>query len=344
MDWISFLEDRKIYYRTHGANVSQGQVVTHCPWCGLDDHSEHLSISLSGKGFRCWRNPKHSGKNPAKLIHALLGVSWAEAMEIAGQGKSLPSSFLGHLKGIMEKTEEVPKQKLVMPREFKEFKILPSAKPYIEYIHSRGFMIQDAHDYDVRYASIGDYKGRIVFPVYFNQELVGWTGRTIFKAEPVRYRTLTNDVEKAKQQGVIPAPYPITDYLLFFDVVAASDAHTIVLCEGPFDAWRVNVLGSSIGVVATCFFTSTASKKQLELLYNLLPKFETKLLLLDQNTFSKAERLKAELSSFDVKIRNLPDGIKDPGEIRNTHMLKSCLQSSGVPYRTDSAQTGALRK
>jgi hypothetical protein len=326
MDYLEFFDARKIYYRTHGPNTSQGQCVIHCPWCGISDPSEHLSVSLTGKGFRCWRDPSHSGKSPVKLIQALLGCSWEEARGIAGYEKNLPSDFLGHLKGLMSKSVVRTKQELTLLPEFKKFEGQHSSKLYVRYLSDRDFYEDDANAYGIRYATSGWGQGRIIFPVYFQKELVGWTGRTIYPQEVARYKTLTNDPEKAKKQGVIPAPYPISHYLLFFDRLTEVYAHTIVLCEGPFDAWRVNVLGEDQGIVSTCFFTSTMSSEQLNLLHGLLPRFKERYILLDQGTFSKAERMRADLVALDVVVKMLPPKIKDPGDIPNTHMLKMCLQ------------------
>lgn len=332
MDWVEFLDRHHIYYVTSGPNTSRGQISLQCPWCGVDDHSQHLSVNLNGKGFRCWRNPRqHSGKNPAKLIQALLGCSWEQASRLAGNERSVPDDFLNKLKSKFFKTEEVEEKRpeLRLPSEFKRFSGLPSARPYIAYLHDRGFLDRDisrSKGYDVYYASRGLYKGRIIFVVREYGEIVGWTGRTIYKDQMVRYKTLTHDLEKASERGEIPAPNPISHYLLFHDRLLYTPAHTIVLCEGPFDAWRVNLLGEVHGIVATCFFTSSCSEQQAGLLHSILPKFQNKYLLLDRNTFSKSQRLLSDLTTLSVSSRKLPPELKDPGEIQTSRELLRILQ------------------
>jgi len=329
MDWISFFDSRHIHYATSGPNVARGNVCIKCCWCGHDDPGEHLSINLAGKGFRCWRNPTHSGKNPAKLIQALINCSWEQAQQLAGQEKALPSDFLGKLKAAFVKPEKATqKQKLKLPVEFKPFSNKPSALPFWAYLKARGFSHDDglkANDYGIYYASQGNYKGRIVFTVTVDNELVGWTGRTIYKSDQVRYKTLTHDQEKANERGEIPAPAPISDYLLFHDRLDAARYGALVLCEGPFDAWRVNLLGDSIGVCATCFFTSTLSKQQLNRLHSILPRFGRKVLLLDEGTFAKSAKIRADLVTLDVEVCRLPIGIKDPGELLSTRVLNEVL-------------------
>lgn len=329
-DWIKFFNEHKIPYVASGPNVSKGRIAIHCPWCGIDDPSEHLSIKLNGPGFTCWRNKdKHWGKRPEKLIQALLKCSWDEAHRLAGNDREVPSDFMASLKAkLVVERQEKEKQILQLPKEFKHIGDTRSAEPYRAYLKDRGFVdedIEEAWEYGIFYATQGLYKGRIIFTVREQGELVGWTGRTIFQNETLRYKTLTHDEEKAQQRGEAPAPAPISDYLLFCDRIRNADADTLVLCEGPFDAWNTNILGGPLGVVASCFFTSTLSNQQMSLLHEILPRFKYRYLLLDQDTFSKSARMRADLAVFDVEAKYLPPAIKDPGEIKNTKMLEEVL-------------------
>jgi hypothetical protein len=330
MDWVSFLEANNIPYITRGPSVTKNHICIKCCWCGIADPSEHLSISLVGQGFRCWRQPLHSGKNPAKLIQALLGCSWEQATNLAGNAKTLPNDFLSKMKASLVKKEEVKMERVLsLPEEFKEFNKKPSCRMYAEYLRQRRFndknIFEDTKDYGIYYASKGLYKGRVIFTIVYDGQLVGWTGRTISANQMMRYDTLTHDAEKAYDRGEVPAPNPISHYLLFYDRIIDSNADTIILCEGPFDAWRVNLLGESLGVVSTCFFTSTLSEQQLNLLHEVLPKFKNRFLLLDENTFSKATRIKSDLITLGVQVKRLLDGIKDPGELISTRDLKNVL-------------------
>lgn len=324
-DWIGFFDSKHIHYAESGANVARGNVCIKCCWCGADDPGEHLSINLDGKGFRCWRNPSHSGKNPAKLIQALLGCSWEQASKLAGNERTLPSDFLGKLKAAFARPEKVEhKSKLKLPAEFKEFSNKPSAMPFWAYLKARGFSHEDvlkAKDYGVLYASQGSYKGRVIFTVQHCGELVGWTGRTIFRQQSVRYKTLTDDIEKARENDEVPAPAPISHFLLFYDRLVSGKFDTVILCEGPFDAWKVSILGQAEGIAATCFFTSTLSPEQTNLLHDILPKFRRKILLLDENTFTKSQRIRSQLIALDVQTKSLPFGIKDPGDLISKQQL-----------------------
>jgi hypothetical protein len=322
-DYIQFFEQHNIHYRTSGPNVGRNASVIKCVWCGAADESEHLVVSLEGKGFKCWRC-KNSGKNPAKLIQALLGCSWDQANSIAGNAKTLPNDFMLKVKSMLNKPEIIqPINKLKLPQEFKPFSRLPSCKIYLDYINSRGFAIKDAEDYGVRYASQGLYKGRVIFTVQFEGKLVGWTGRTVYSSDPARYKTLSHE----KSGDAYLAPKPISSFLLFYDHLVKTSFPTIVLCEGPFDSWKINVLGKYIGCISTCFFTSSISNEQLNLLHELLPKFQNRYLLLDQNTFSKAARIKSNMAALNIIVKRLPDGIKDPGDLNTVLQLQKLLNT-----------------
>ena len=215
-------------------------------------------------------------------------------------------------------------QALSLPPEFKSFRGAPSSRPYVQYLQKRGFSeleIARTQGYGIYYASQGEYKGRIIFTVWVDGNLVGWTGRTIYPTETLRYKTLSNNPEK----GPPTAPRPIGSYLLFWDKLKAPVPKTIVLCEGPFDAWRVNLLGARLGVVATCFFTNSLSREQIGLLHEILPKFENRVVLLDQGTFLQVSNIKSDLAAFDLTVRHLPPQYKDPAEIPDTETLKEVL-------------------
>src|ERR1700678_739755 len=96
-DWVAFLSSRNIHYETRGPNVAHGNVTVHCPFCGPADSSTHMSISIEGHGWRCWRNHSHKGKNPVRLVQAILGCSWEVANATVGNSSYIPSDFLSNV-------------------------------------------------------------------------------------------------------------------------------------------------------------------------------------------------------------------------------------------------------
>lgn len=225
-----------------------------------------------------------------------------------------------------QETAHSTKRKLRMPDTFLAIRDRPSAKPFIQYLRGRKFTDQQIFNmsrrYGMRYDSRGPFKGRIIFPVYYNGRLCTFTGRTIHKSVELRYKTLTEDPEKAEKAGVDPALGAIGEYLLWYDDLMDADADTICIVEGPFDALKVDVLGARHGVCATCFFTSQPSDRQIDLMHELLPRFRRRILIPDQNAEAMGLKTSGRIRALNVEIKMMPKNIKDPGEFCEHDLLR----------------------
>lgn len=324
-DWPNFLDRQGIEYITTGPNVARNNVNVHCPLCGAGDPSHHLGISLVGPWWGCWRDPAHRGTSVARLVQLLLGCSWEQAQRLAGESATLPGDLLGTIEALFAQSNPhlVPMRSLKMPEEFLAFANKPAERFYRSYLLRRGYSNKQidgiTKKYGLRYCKNGPFRGRIMFPVFYEGKLVTWTGRSIFQSDSLRYKTLTVDPDRASVLGQEPAAGNISDFLLWYDEVCTGPFDTLVIVEGPFDALRLNVLGDRHALIATCFFTAAPSRRQIDLLYRVLPKYKRRYLLLDEGTLSKSLALKNEfdwvLSSADVEVLYLPDGVKDPGEL-----------------------------
>ncbi len=310
-DWQEFLTSRHIDFRKAGLR----HVEIPCPLCGSDDPGTHMAISLEGQGWKCWRRPReHYGRSPIRLVQLLLGCSLEQAQVLVTGRTFTPTDFLSRVRAQL--SGEIPKAtvtSLTLPAEIVSIKDLPSARPYTNYLRSRGFTLAAVRPWDLHYATRGDFHGRIIFPVRTGGELMTWTGRTISRREPMRYLTL----------GRRYARGPISDYLLWFDQLQICNADTIVLTEGPFDALKINTLGARYGICSTCFFTASASNRQIDLLHKLLPRFQYRYLLLDQGTLPTAMRLQAQLASLGVRVAQLPPECKDPCDLTENNFTKA---------------------
>lgn len=326
-EWLPFLDAHHIFYATSGSNVSRGNVAVHCPFCGPADQSQHMSIAINGRGWHCFRQPEHSGKSPVYLVQALLGTTLDRARAIVGDSLFIPDGDF--MQAVMSKFEppsvDAPR-KLTLPEDFKPIVELPSTRRAIDYLTgpSRQFTRKQAltmtGNYDLRFATRGHFKGRIIFPVRYKRKLVTWTGRSIYPSEQLRYRTLSTDAELTDT----PALGPISDYLLFYDALVnnVDNSDTLILCEGPFDALKVRVIGRKYGIRATCFFTAAPSARQIDMLYDVLPFYRHRYLLLDRGTLSTTMRVWSELRSAKIEPLKLPDGVKDPGLLTRKQLLQ----------------------
>lgn len=326
-DWIRFLDSNHIEYSTKGANVSRGNIVVHCPWCGHEDEGTHLSVALNGRGYRCFRQPdRHRGKANARLVAALLGCSLEQAAKICGEQIYIPEDFMARVTDYInpKRVDSTKQESLRMPLEFRRFSTMPSCRPYETYLLSRGFreIYRFTELLDVRYCTSGFFHHRVMFPVRHEGKLMTFTGRSLDPQAPIRYLTLPTAGETTEKYGLQPALGPITDYLLWFDECAEADADTIYIVEGPMDAMKIWELGLDYGIVAVCVFTATASAGQIDKLHDLLPKFKNRFLMLDRDTLAVSMRLNAQLSGLGVINRILPLGVKDPGELKNAKFLQ----------------------
>lgn len=316
MDWPSFLTANHVSFVEKGRNVSRGNLAIKCPFC-VDDPSEHLNVSLSGRGFYCLRNRQHSGSE-ARLVQALMHTSYEQALMIVQGGRVLPDDWFGHVMSLVNVPVEEPVVRpLAWPDEFRQLDNKIRARPFWHYLqHSRNYNVRQIEQlwqrWRIAYCVQGAFHQRIIFPVYFEQRLATWTGRAVSPNVGLRYKTLTADSDKAADEGTPVALGPISNYLLFWDHLIDCDADTIVLCEGPFDALRIMTLGWDRGIVATCFFTAQPGPMQIDLLHELLPLYRHRHLMLDAGTWGTGMRVTDSLAALRVERLDLPLGIKDP--------------------------------
>ena len=326
--WSRFLNSNRIEYADTGPNTSRNNIVIHCPFCGAADKGHHMSINIDGKGWRCWRNHDHKGKAPTRLVQALLNVDWHRACEIVGR-PSAPDNFIARVRAELGPAPQLEQRTLKLPKEFKPFTGLPSSRPFENYLINRGYDLTFIRTgltdrYNVRYCTQGSFAGRVIFPVCHMGALISWTGRTI-GSDPLRYKSLTVDAERAKTIGYKPAIGPISHYLLFHDRIINSNAETLILCEGPFDALKINVLGRKFGVVATCFFTAEPTAPQIDLLHDLVPRFRRCFIVLDKGEFAKSVKVAGKLITLGVEPKPIPNGCKDPAEF-TSKILRDILR------------------
>ena len=322
-DWENFLNKHRIEYVTQeAANTGRDNISIQCPFCGNSDPSFHMGISLKGYGWNCWRDHSHKGKNPARLVQAILKCSYHEAAVIVGQKHYVPDDFMSQVSTMLsDKPEKENQLPLKVPKEFKKIVFKPSCTLAVNYLRRRGYstkQISKLDEYDIRFCRTGfQFKDRIIFLIYYNERLVTWTGRSVHASESVRYKSLST-----KNEEPPVATRSIKDCLLWYDYLSTYDYQTIYVVEGPFDALRIAVLGEPYGITATCLFGNNATVAQLDLLHGLLPKFSNKYIMLDDAMYHQALGISRELSSINLKSVSVPEGIKDPGEIGIKQLLK----------------------
>lgn len=317
-DYINFLELNGIFYNANSSNAGRGEVAIKCPRCGPDDPSEHLSINLEGHGWVCRRKCGFRGISPAPLVRALLGCSAQEAASIVGApllpGTESILSQIEALVGAAPSTPAEPARELREPREFRKFAGKPSERPFMRYMVGRGFpeefVRRASKEMGLRYCTLGAFAQRVIFLVHQEGRMVNWTGRAISKNARRRYQAHTPDPELAERWGLAPAALSVERCLLWYDELLAGGPLLWVV-EGPMDALKLRMLGYQ----ATCLFTNKPSRGQVDLLRELAPRFERRVVMLDRGAEAQMLSATSELASLGFRAAWLPAGVEDPGEL-----------------------------
>jgi hypothetical protein len=315
MDWVAFLEANHIDFVTSGPNTRRGQISIRCPWCGPDDPSEHLSISLTKDAFGCWRNAKHAGRKPYSLVAALLGCSFSQARLIVGQHSAAdPETLEDAITALGGQAEAVQRDELPtsLPPEFRQIKPTGLTGRFWRYLESRGF--DDVGtliaQYDLLCCQHGRWKDRIIIPIHQpNGELAGWTARAI--------QATTHAPRYLSSSAAIKT-------VVFNEHDLRHGGETLFVTEGPFDAIKVDYYGGPHGHRATCMFGVNPTTEQIAALQMLIKKFDKVRILFDEGAFDNALHLGDCLSGSKVRIAELPVGVKDPGGL-NPKQVKDLI-------------------
>lgn len=325
MDWVRFLEENNIHFVTRGPNTKRGEVSINCPMCGEEDPSEHLGINLQTGKWGCHRDGSHRGKASRTLIKAILGCSSSQAGLIVKQySHSDPDSLEAALSvleadnnNIIHHDEDLAKQarhQKLGPQfnDFNHIKPRGVTNRFFTYLIDRGY--ENPHNiierYDLRCALTGRYKDRIIIPVRHSGELMGWTSRAIGSPKNApRYLASSEDVK--------------TTIFNYDDLKRGGERLFIV--EGPFDAIKIDNHNFThvpdndhvVNYRATCTFGTSLTVSQIALLRTLVNKYEQTLVLFDRGAEGPAENLASWLG---VKTVSLPEGIDDPGELKEKHL------------------------
>jgi hypothetical protein len=307
---IEFLNKHNIPYIEGGVNVKRGEVNIRCPFC-IDDPSAHLGVDEQRQIFSCWRNPRHRGRL-VKLIMVLGRISYSQACALLGQNDhwfdgGAFSNFIANPEAFFE--ADKIKIKTLPKYPFKDYNVkIP--RLFVDYLISRGFYYKHIPDlfneYSIRYCVEGLYRDRLVIPVTLRGEQVTFTTRSI--SDGIRYLSLS------EKDGALLS---IKETVWNFDNLLDYGGEILFLCEGPLDALKLDYYGKKIGGRATCLFGKNIKMEQILLLSELVERFNKVVLLLDRTEFDSMLRMERLVSFLKkpVVIGELPDGVKDPGEL-----------------------------
>lgn len=340
-DWKKFCDQRRIPYVTRGPNTARGHISVRCPFCGQQDPSQHMGLSLDPRDpvWGCLRNSNHRGRSPVHLIRLLAGIGEAEAQRLVSssapeldQFENLAAKLLHKEPGGARLTPRVT-QPLIFPKDLRKLTVHGYGRRFLDYLRSRGLEpAQNVADhYGLMYALTGPFKWRLIIPFWHLGRLVGWTGRAIGRSS-LRYLTLPSDAEAAKKLGVPQATTDPDEYVWRQDDVCrpveVAFERALVIVEGPVDVLKVDWSMRSIErqIVTTCVFGTPKPKQEL-LLANAARYFDRVVVLLDRDAYGSAYKLAQHIEELSsTKAVAVEPKKKDPGAM-NLEEIARALES-----------------
>ena len=277
-DIIAYFDERGVDYATEGKNIGSNWVGVRCLWCS--DSSHHLGIHLDGKGFSCFRCGERG--NALKLVMAIEQCSSGKAFQIIKRFED-PSVVIDR------PSKEVHADSVKLPIGVsKRF-----TDRHLTYMEKRNFDPEFLiRKYDL-YAGdcVGEFKHRIVAPVYLNHKLITLVGRDITDLSDRRYKALAISKSISTVKGSL------------YNIDSVGDS--VIIVEGVFDCWRI---GDSC--VAT--FGTKVTHEQVLMLRGLRRAF----VLFDADAVRQAQKIASLVSSVvdSVEIITLSEG--DPAELK----------------------------
>ena len=260
------------YNVPYSLRINRGWVNCNCPYCDTKSTSFNLGFNPAGNYYHCWKS-KHS-YSMEELLSTILHIPESSVRSVlkdySGAGEILPErkkSNVNHL--------ELPTHKFT-----------PVERAYLK---KRGFEPKYLFKkYRIVGGGIdGDWKFRIIIPIYYNGQLMSWTGRSILSKEKLkklnlpRYKNLSNEksVKNIKE--------------LFFNIDNCRNK-SVVLTEGPFDVLRFD--GEAI-----CSMGTELTEGQIAL---LAERFEKIFILFDNEPKAqeKARKFGLQLSSIGIDV------------------------------------------
>jgi DNA primase len=285
-DVKQFLIDYSIPKNEEGPDTSPGWINIQCPFC--DDSVKHLGLPLNGNSSNgnCWKCGAHW---IPKIISTVIDVSIDQAKEII-------SEYSTNSVQVLKKKNTNKSNKIIieLPIGTKELKL-----NHKEYLIKRNFDPNKLEKiWDLKGTGpIGDYKLRIIAPIYYRNIVVSYQGRDITNKQKLRYKACSKENEVLHHKHLL---YGI-------DKVKNRKG---ILVEGITDVWR-------LGEGAVASFGTSYHQEQV----NFISKHFDEIFILfdpgDKIAYKKATSLVWSLQGLNTKahIINIDfDG--DPADLK----------------------------
>jgi len=291
----------------HEAQITEtGEIHIKDPRC--HDHKMRLYVNLRTHRWVCF-NCEGKGRSGVSFVKWVLDCDDVRAARVIMESAARPSLWRA------DDEDEQPRRQrasdmpeIPWPPNYRPLR-LPAderSQPYWDYlINERHLPPTLIRKYEMGYCRRGQYRNRVVIPVYIFGVRRGWVARTII-----------GNVQKRKYLNPMAAH---TGRLLFnLDAVVANGSERVVLVEGVFDALRIPDLG-------VCTFGNKLSQDQIRML--VLSGIKRWVFAYDGDAIENAERYSGSVpSNIECFRAVLPNGT-DPGNAPMTVLSRAIREA-----------------
>ena len=282
---IKVLDENGINYKER-ANA----ITLNCPFC----QKNKLDINKNEGFYICYycaSKDNVKGKNPAYILSKITSLPYldlkAKFSDICIEDISLDTHFEKKIK--IDHTEKTVSS-ISWPKNF--FRInLDISIPGLNYLKNRGIDAETAKKHEIRY-STENYQ--VIFPVFSNELLVGYQGRSILK-----------NIDKKFSKITMPG-FQKSNFLMFEKTI---NTDSVILAEGPISALKF----AKTGIPFVASMGKYVSANQMQLLKN--KGIKKIYLALDKDAYKETIVLvKTYNCDFDFYYINVPSNKDDFGD------------------------------
>lgn len=258
---------------------TQGWIQFDCPFCGKGAGKWHMGYNIAGKYANCWQCGGHTLYS---IVRELFGLSESQTRAVL-QGLDA---------GVAHRTPELHvRQTVRCPR---TSPLCPAHARFLKHRHFDPGLLETT--WEIQYlAGPGLVPARLAWriwiPIKHHGKLVSWTTRAVGSKVRPRYRSADASDEVTPHKHLLYG----SDYA----------RHTIIICEGPLDVWRIGP-----GAVAT-FGIAYTPKQVLA-----MTQYARRVVCYDNEPEAQkqAAKLCDELSVFPGETYNVKLDAKDAAE------------------------------
>lgn len=289
IDIKGLLYELGVDFKESGKNVGPNDINIDCPFCGAENH---MGINVNSCFVWCWvceLSDLDRYPSLTKVIMKSADIGYGEAKRLMTEFGWEEPVFDTRPSTDMAKTCSLPKNSLPFNSKTTQSKVA------YDYLKDRGYDWSTIAKYSLMYAQKGYYGGRIIIPVFFNEELVTFTSRSYLGTDSrYKHAPLFKSSERMKN--------------LLYNYDSAKRFKHIYVLEGPFDVFAV-------GDDSVCVFRSAMSAEQRKLILNM--NLDSLTIVFDYMAISRAYKAADDFTPFIPKIKvvrlNNEDDVADIG-------------------------------